>query len=325
MAEEPSGSVTAVSILNWNGLAETLACLSGIDVTHAPNIHIVVLDNGSAVDPASSIAAQFPHVEVIRLPENLGFTGGHNHVLRLAMKRRYHSVLVLNNDCSLEVASVLRMRSLMDERPDAGAVSALVYRRGPERRAMMVAGHIDWSRLSSIRPSNPDTTKPEEAPTLLVGTAVLLRCSAMQEIGLLDDRYFAYYDDNDLSARLAAANMVALYCRDAICLHDYKTLVDHSTVALYLLSRNRWLFWKSHTPQPYRHHMNRRLLGQALHDIALLIKNRAPAEKVNAVVDGIWDAWHGAWGAPPSQQYSPAWLRLMLRHVPYRVGVWLSA
>jgi hypothetical protein len=146
----------------------------------------------------------------------------------------------------------------------------------------------------------------------------------MKKIGLLDDRYFAYYDDNDLSARVAAAGYEALYCADAVCLHDYKTLSQHSAMALYLMARNQWLFWGTHTPAKYRKGMTRRLLSDSLHDFALLVKNHAPPDKLNAIPDGVWDAWRGRFGEPPRQRHSPWWLRTLFRIAPYRLHRLLS-
>lgn len=318
-----SAEVSLVSILTWNGIDETLKCLGGISLGTDSRFKVLVLDNGSSSDPSEQLSREFPGVEVIRLASNLGFTGGHNHVIRLAMKRGYHSVLMLNNDCSLDMQSMIHMRRVMDSNARAAAVSALVYRRGAERKALMVAGYINWAAKESVRPSNPDAVTPPGAPTLLVGTAVLLNCAVMKQIGLLDDRYFAYYDDNDLSARIFAAGYEVLYAKDAVCLHAYKTLTEHSATALYLMSRNQWLFWRTHTPPAFQRGMTRSLLSQSLHDTALLIKNDAPEEKINAIADGAWSAWKGQFGAPAESRSSPRWLRLLFRAAPYRMHIWL--
>ena len=306
-----------VSILNWNGTEDTVACLAGIDRQNQPRIRFAVLDNGSQIDPSRELQTRFPDVELFRVPHNLGFTGGHNRLIQEAIDRGYGSVLILNNDCEIDIQAIVELQKTMDADPQVAVVSSLIYRSGPERRALMVAGWIDWAQQLSIRPSLPDAVKPANSPTLLVGTALLLRCSAMQIIGLLDDRYFAYYDDNDLSARLAVAGLLAVYCKSSICLHRYKALHDHSAMALYLMSRNQWLFWNTHTPTEYRRGLRRRLLAQSLHDLTLLRKNCASEGKQNAIVDGWWDAWHGRFGPPPATRSSPWWIRKLAFNAPY--------
>jgi GT2 family glycosyltransferase len=306
-----------VSILNWNGTEDTVACLAGIERQHQSRIRFAVLDNGSQIDPSRELQTRFPDVELFRVPHNLGFTGGHNRLIQEAIDRGYGSVLILNNDCEIDIQSIVELQKTMDGNPQVAVVSSLIYRSGPERRALMVAGWIDWAQQLSIRPSSPDAVKPAHSPTLLVGTALLLRCSAMQIIGLLDDRYFAYYDDNDLSARLAVAGLQAVYCNTSICLHRYKALHEHSAMALYLMSRNQWLFWNTHTPAEYRSGLTRRLLAQSLHDLTLLRKNYASQDKQNAIVDGWWDAWHGRFGPPPTTRSSPWWIRKLAFNAPY--------
>ena len=306
-----------VSILNWNGLGDTIVCLDGIERHAHPRIRFVVLDNGSRVDPSSELRSRFSDVEVVRLPRNLGFTGGHNHLIKLAIERGYGSVLILNNDCEIDIKSIAALQHTMDADPDAAVVSSLVYRSGPDRRALMVAGWIDWKQNLSIRPSSPDAIKPAGCPTLLVGTALLLRCAALQKIGFLDDRYFAYYDDNDLSARLSGKGLKAVYCNTSICLHHYKAIHEHSAMALYLMARNQWLFWRTHTPAEFRRGMTRRLISQSLSDLALLKKNNAASDKTHAITDGFWDALRGRFGEPPAERYSPWWLRRLAFVAPY--------
>ena len=306
-----------VSILNWNGTEDTITCLSGIDRQTNPRVRFAVLDNGSRIDPTTQLRTLFPDVEVFREQHNLGFCGGHNRMIQLAIERGYGSVLILNNDCEIDIHSIIELQKTMDLDPQTAAVSSLIYRSGTERIALMVAGSIDWAQQRSVRPSSPDAPEPMGQPTLLVGTALLLRCAAMKQIGLLDDRYFAYYDDNDLSARIAAAGLKAVYCKTSICLHCYRPLHQYSAMALYLMSRNQWLFWQTYTPSEFRGGMTRRLLSQSLHDLALLKKNNAPSDKKNAIVDGWWDAYRGRFGPPSADRSSPWWLRRLAFAAPY--------
>ncbi len=313
-----------VSILNWNGTEDTITCLSGIDRRASPRVRFAVLDNGSQIDPTIELRARFPDIEVFREPNNLGFCGGHNRMIRLAIERGYSSVLILNNDCEIDIQSIVELHKMMDADLQIAVVSSLIYRSGSERIALMVAGSIDWSRQRSVRPSSPDAPKPVDQPRLVVGTALLLRCDAMKRVGLLDERYFAYYDDNDLSARVAAAGLKAVYCKTSICLHRYKPLHEHSAMALYLMSRNQWLFWQTHTPNAHRSGMTRRLLAQSLHDVALLKKNYSPPDKTNAIVDGWWDARRGRFGPPPLKRSSPWWLYKLALVAPYFISQLLT-
>lgn len=320
-SNSPSAAVNAdrvlVSILNWNGTADTLNCLQGIARTRSSSLQFAVLDNGSAEDPTSRLNADCPDVLSFRVPQNLGFAGGHNWMIKWAMQQGYGAVFILNNDCQIDIESILALKRQMDTDPQIAVVSSLIYRSDAQHQALMVSGWLDWAQQLSIRPNSPSAETPAGAPVLLVGTALLLRCSALASIGMLDERYFAYYEDNDLSARVAATGLKSVYCRDSICLHKYKALHEYSAMALYLLSRNQWLFWREHTPRNLQPGMTRRLTARTLHDLALLKKNHAPREKTQAVVAGWWDAMRERYGAPPARLACPAWLHGLAMLSPY--------
>ena len=309
-----------VSILNWNGTTETLACLTALNRATAPELHFLVLDNGSAADPSARFAAECPDLEYIRLPANLGFTGGHNYVMRLALERDYGSVLLLNNDCQIGLSDIRKLRETLMADSSLGAVSPLIYRDDASRLPMMVAGWFDWPAHRTVRPNSADATQPAGTSTFLVGTALLLRCSALRKIGLLDDRYFAYFEDNEISARLAKNGYRAIYCREATCLHDYRSLHEYGAMALYLLTRNACLFWNENTPVTARKRLRRDLVSSFLHDLALLKKNHAAPMKVNAVCAGFWDGLSGRFGPPPSEFNSPWLLRYLANIAPYFIS-----
>ncbi|MBH9576506.1 glycosyltransferase [Inhella proteolytica] len=313
-----------VSILNWDHVEETLTCLADACASDTPELRFVVLDNGSRVDPRPQVAARFAQVDCLRVPVNLGFTGGHNRVMQLALEQGYEAVLLLNNDCQISAASLLALLRALDADPGLGAASALIYRRQQPAIPMMVAGHIDWAQHRSIRPNDPQALQPPGSPTLLMGTALALRCSALRQIGLLDDRYFAYYEDNELSARLHAAGWRAAYVPGALCLHEYKPLQQFSTLALYLLTRNAWLFWRQHTPATSARGLQRHLLARALEDFGLLRKNQAGAEREAAFLAGLWDGLRGRSGPPPADLRHPAWFGAVLKAAPYRAAHWLD-
>jgi len=307
-----------VSILNWNHTADTLNCLEVLCREHTSALRLVVLDNGSLVDPVPEISARFPHVDALRVPHNLGFTGGHNLVMQMALDQGYEAVMLLNNDCQMSASELLALLHALDADPKLGAASAVIYRRQDPGIPMMVAGHIDWARHRSVRPNDPATQQPADSPTLLVGTALALRVTALREIGLLDGRYFAYYEDNELSARFHAAGWRVAYVTQAVCLHDHKPLPAYSPMAMYLLQRNAWLFWRQHTPARHRRGLKRHLLAQALFDLCTLRSSQARPELEYAFFAGLWDGVRGRSGPPPSRHSRPPWFAALLRAVPFR-------
>jgi GT2 family glycosyltransferase len=307
-----------ISILNWNGIDDTLRCLAGLRPPADGAWDVLVIDNGSASDPGAAITARFPWVECLRLDKNAGFAAGQNHGLRLAMARGHEAVLMLNNDCEIDQQAIGALLRRLRADPPLAAVSPLIYCSGERARPQMVAAWLDWPRHRSVRPSDPDAARPPQLPVMVPGTALMLRCAALADIGLLDERYFAYYEDNDISARIAAAGWTAAYCREASAWHASRPARLYSEMALYLSARNARLFWSGHTPRSERRGLSRHLLAQSLAEIAVL-KTSGDTARCRAVAAGFWDGLWRRWGAPPPRLICPAPVFWLMHGAPYLV------
>jgi GT2 family glycosyltransferase len=82
----PPPSVCCV-VLNWNGWRDTVACLESLRHSSYPHLEIVVVDNGSTDDSARMIRQKDRTVEILEVHSNLGFAGGNNRGIRLALDR----------------------------------------------------------------------------------------------------------------------------------------------------------------------------------------------------------------------------------------------
>src|SRR6476661_7514426 len=85
-------------ILSFNGFNDTISCIQSIVDQKQSGFDLLVIDNGSSAGTVDSIVAAFPSVEVISLSENLGWAGGNNFGIKLALERGYDWVCLLNND-----------------------------------------------------------------------------------------------------------------------------------------------------------------------------------------------------------------------------------
>ena len=82
---DSSSPAVTVIIVAWNQLEKTLACLEAVARFDYLNYRVLLVDNGSAPQLDEAIHGRFPDVEVLRLPDNLGFAGGYNTGLRRAL------------------------------------------------------------------------------------------------------------------------------------------------------------------------------------------------------------------------------------------------
>jgi GT2 family glycosyltransferase len=187
-------------VLNWNGWRDTVICLAALARTQYPNLSIIVVDNGSTDESVASLRAAFPEIPLIQTGANLGFAGGVNAGIRPALAQGAEFIWLLNNDAKPhpEALSGLMTKALSD--PRFGAVgSVLRYFDSPNTVQAWGGGRINrWIGYSV------HATAPREDCWFdyITAASLLLRRGALEDVGLLDERFFLYWEDSDLSFRL---------------------------------------------------------------------------------------------------------------------------
>lgn len=313
-----------ISILNWNGLETTRACLQSLRNLVYPNYRIVVIDNASAQDEVSVLAVEFPQVEFIRNPQNLGFAGGHNRAIEDAITSGYDYIWILNNDCTIAADDLAKLVDLAESDPGIGLVSPLIAlppSNGKETLQFAGAWH-DWKKLITVRPDQPALVKEKEASDpkdmWLTGTALLARCAALKTIGGLDPRYFAYYEDNEISVRATRHGFVNRMAFDvSVRHHSFGNSYDRPPHYFYLCSRNSLLFWSENTPLEYRRRLRRRLVCRILGEARNLFDS-GRIEQAIACVAGVRDGLLGRFGRQDMNFGGKWWMRRVARYFPYR-------
>src|SRR5262249_37679001 len=100
----PADARVAVSVLHWGAKADTLRCLASVAASRPAPAWLFVLDNGTGSLAEAEVEHAAPGGVLLRVPENLGFAGGHNLVMRRALDAGATHVLLLNNDATVEAA-----------------------------------------------------------------------------------------------------------------------------------------------------------------------------------------------------------------------------
>jgi GT2 family glycosyltransferase len=204
-------------VLNWNGWQDTIKCLASLDSQDYPALHVIVVDNYSTNDSVAHISAEFPDVPLIQSSENGGFAKGNNIGIRHAVLAGADFVWLLNNDTVAppDTASKLVSKALSSQRI-AAVGSVLYWLKDPSKVQAWGGGSIDlWSGYNThfVRPTHMG------AGTFLTGASILLRTEALLQIGLLDESFFLYSEDTDLSIRLQRAGWMLAVAEDTAVLH----------------------------------------------------------------------------------------------------------
>ncbi len=222
---DPSSSSPAVTIIivAWNQHDKTLACLAAVTAGDYANASVLLVDNGSASPLAAAVIERFPAVQVLRLPENLGFAGGYNAGLREAMSGAADLFLLLNNDTLPAPDALSQLVACLAGAPDVGLATAKIYYAAEPRRIWTVGanlnvfldlkdggqGQIDAGQWAAPR-------DVDFAPFC----AVLVRREVVEEVGQLDEEFFLYYEDMDYCRRMRRAGWRLRLCPEAHVWHD---------------------------------------------------------------------------------------------------------
>jgi GT2 family glycosyltransferase len=216
-----------VVVLNWNGLALARDTLDSLARCRRPDgwtARVLFVDNASSDGSAKAIAAEYPDVELLALPENRRFAGGNNAGLERALGSGADAVMLLNNDVQADPGLLEKLLAALAERPDAGAAAPLIYHAAPGDliwyaggRCVVAAAHTSHRGL---RQRDRGRYRAIEETGYLTGCCLLATAEAWRKVGTLDESYFIYAEDADWSLRARAAGFRLLFVPTARLWHQ---------------------------------------------------------------------------------------------------------
>jgi GT2 family glycosyltransferase len=223
-----------VLVLNWGRPTETLDCLRSLDELTYANRHVLVIDNGSDDGSAAIIAEARPEVEILALPDNLGYAGGNNRGIEVARERGADYVWVINNDVNVDPSALQELVHAAESDPAVGALTTNVATMREGSRVLAYAFRSN---------DEPVTCEGCElgfhAADGLIGPSLLFRTSALERAGSFDESYFHYFEERDLVERIRRDGwLVGLACNARIDHFDGRSLPFESPQAAYYHLRN---------------------------------------------------------------------------------------
>ncbi|HEY2955776.1 MAG TPA: glycosyltransferase family 2 protein [Candidatus Eisenbacteria bacterium] len=287
----------AVVVLNWNGLEDTRALLRTLERCRIPegwSAAVMVVDNGSSDGSAARIAAEFPAVEVLALPANLRFAGGNNRGLERALASGAQAVMLLNNDTEADPGLLERLLLALEEHPEAGAASPLIYFAAPSGRIWYAGGvcvpALGLAAHRGLRSLDRGQYRSIQTSGYLTGCCLLARREAWERVGLLDERYYLYAEDADWSLRARRAGFALLFVPTARLWHKVSASAGaESGWKVYQRLRANLILFARHARGWGRiTWLPAFLLQQAALVLWLALRGRATAAL--AVPRALWDA-----------------------------------
>lgn len=251
--ENQNGAHPLISIitLNWNNTDYTLQFLESTRKLNWNNYEILVCDMNSTVDPTSLINSKnFPNTKVLRSDKNLGFGAGNNWGMRQAKGDYY---FIVNNDTEVtpDLLNTLIKPFFKDETIGVTCPKIRYYH------------HPDVIQYAGFRPINSLTGRNTSIGSHEVdkgqyddsyftfsahGCAMLVKKEVLDKTGLFPEKFFIYYDEMDLSARVLKAGYKILYVGKGLIFHKESIAMGKkSSLKTYYHTRNRILYMRRNT------------------------------------------------------------------------------
>lgn len=223
----------SVVIVNYNVKEELTFCLSSVQqALQDIEGEVFVVDNHSADGSCDVIKTLFPWVTLIENAENLGFARANNIAIK---KSCGEYVLLLNPDTVVEQDTFSKMLAFMDEHDNCGGLGVkMLDAQGtflPESKRGIPTPWVAFCKLFGLYKLFPKSEKCNRyylsnisqdlvaEVEILAGACMLLRKSVLDEVGLLDETYFLYGEDVDISYRILQAGYKNYYFPETSIIH----------------------------------------------------------------------------------------------------------
>ena len=193
-----------IFVLNWKGRDLTLDCLESLKKISYQNANVVVIDNGSNDDSVSSIKNKYPEIDLIELPENLGFAGGNNTGFKSVTSKTDYSIF-LNNDTLVDPHFVEPLIAELEQNPSVKQSAPKIFYADNPDTIWFAGGIVSlWTGLIrhiGIRRKDSMAYSKTRKIDYATGCCVAMRTNDFESIGMFDESFPMYAEDVDLSLR----------------------------------------------------------------------------------------------------------------------------
>jgi GT2 family glycosyltransferase len=197
-------SVTAISVTH-----NSKHCVEALVESLASFSRIIIVDNGSSDGCPQKVSDMIPRAHLIQSQRNLGF-GAANNLALDTVKTPY--ALLLNPDCIVSASEIAHLLSVATVYPDAAIIAPQLVRSGG-------LYEISYRWPSGTWRSTGPIASGACCVGFVSGAAMLLNMAVMRDIGFFDERFFLYYEDEDLCQRVFSAKRQIIIAPEARFTH----------------------------------------------------------------------------------------------------------
>jgi GT2 family glycosyltransferase len=242
-------------VLNNYRYEDTCACLSSLSKSDYRNLKVILLDPDSAGDMREAVRREYPEVQIIPLAENLGYAGNNNIGIQAGLNQGADLVFILNDDIVLDPSCLSSLVEIAEQDPTIGILGPMVYHFS-ESQIIQSAGAMLGQYWQSVHLGQNELdcgqfTSPHPVEWIS-GCAILIRREVIEQVGMLDPKYFLYWEETEWCIRASRAGWKIIHVPQARLWHKGASRTQQvKPYVTYYTTRNR-LFTLSKHKAPLR-------------------------------------------------------------------------
>lgn len=241
----------SIIVLNWNSSDDTVECIASLRKLNYPAYEIIIVDNGSTDDSERVLRDIYSDIKIIQTGCNLGYAGGNNRGVKYALAHGAEFIWILNNDTVVHPDSLREMVLIAKSNPAIGLVgSKIFYYSKPDTLWCVGGGTFDiegGGRTSLVGFMQNDAGQFDHLSDIgyIAGTSLLAKAAMINDIGLMPEKYFLYFEETDWNLTAQSAGYRTVLAPKAIIWHKVKIGAERINARfVYYLMRNRFLLVK---------------------------------------------------------------------------------
>ena len=190
----------AIIIVNWKQYELTINCLLSLEKLEYKNFKVIIVDNESNIEKINKIKSDFSKAEVIESKENLGFASANNIGIKYAIKNKIEYLMLLNNDTEVNKKFLAPLLNSFKNDNLLGAVQPLIMNYNNRAKVWNAGGYLN--NFFGFPYTNNKIKNKNLQIDWITGCCIVLKTKVIKKAGLIDEDFFAYYEDVDWSLRI---------------------------------------------------------------------------------------------------------------------------
>lgn len=236
-----------IILVNYNGYKDTIECVYSLKKINYSNYKIIIVDNASSDNSVEILKKKLNNCKIIESKKNLGFAGGNNLGIKYALDNQADYVLLLNNDTLVEYDFLDNLVKCAKSDKNIGIVGGKIYYYYNPRLIWYAGGKLNsyTGRTKHIGVDEIDNGQYDViAKTQYVtGCMMLVSRRAIELAGLMDEKYFLYYEETDWNIKIRSKGFKIVYTPYAKIYHKVSSSTKQiNNMVGYYYDRNRNYF-----------------------------------------------------------------------------------